>query len=98
MVAALFKIIWKLAELFVHHFSLHGHGPQQILLVAAWKKALLGVLCPRSLILGSPVGWGYVSSARLPYVALLSLDIINVGLPRVALLLLIIKCTAALPN
>jgi hypothetical protein len=42
---------------------------------------------------------GYISSARLPYVALLSLDIINAGLPHVALLFLIsINCSAAVPN
>jgi hypothetical protein len=42
---------------------------------------------------------GYISSARLPHVALLSLDIINVGLPHVALLfLIIIKCSATVPN
>lgn len=42
---------------------------------------------------------GYVSSARLSYLALLSLDIINACLPHVALLFLIlIKCNAVVPN
>jgi hypothetical protein len=70
-------------------------------LLAELQIALLGVLCPRSLILGSPFGAGYVSSTRLPYMALLSLNIIiiNTGLPRVALLFLILmKCSAAVPN
>jgi hypothetical protein len=73
-------------------------------LLAEWTKPLkgkqLGVLCPRSLLHSrlSILGW-YVTSARLPYVALLSFDIINAGLPYVALLFLLqLKCGAAIPN
>jgi hypothetical protein len=55
-------------------------------------------LCPTSDIWLS-FRVGYISSARLPYMALLSLDIINAVLPHMALLFLIIlRCSAAVLN
>lgn len=84
--------------MFVQQFTLPSQSPQQILLVSEWQNDLLGVLCPRSLEFRLVFRVGYVSSARLPYVALLYL-VINAGLPLVALLFLIlIKCGPAVPN